>query len=111
MTTAAKTMFLTNAFSLNMLADPEGANIKVESLDMEDMGFLANKLTSAIGHQDTANVLSNILNTEIPVNRVNVTLEKGDKVIVAQFHGARLPEGATTLPEGATIRFWVVGLV
>jgi hypothetical protein len=38
-------------------------------------------------------------------NRVNVSLKPGDAAIVGQYIGPRLPEGATTLPEGATIKW------
>lgn len=59
-------------------------------------------LESAVGHQDTANVLG------VPMNRANVKLEKGDSVIVAQLQGGRLPEGSTTLPEGFSFKFLLV---
>lgn len=63
---------------------------------------------SAVGHADTAAVLSNLLGHEIPVQRVNVTLDEDIQLIVAQYRGPRLPEGATELPPGATIEFWQV---
>jgi hypothetical protein len=45
----------------------------------------------------------------VPTNRATVSLKKGDTVVVGQYRGSRLPEGATTLPEGATIQWlWVV---
>lgn len=56
-------------------------------------------LESAIGHADTAHVLG------FEPNRVNVKLGKGDSVIVAQLVGGRLPEGATTLPDGFAFKF------
>ena len=56
-------------------------------------------LVSAIGHQDTANVLG------VPMNRVNVSLSSGDVAYVAQIVGGRLPEGSTTLPDGFTFKF------
>lgn len=89
----ADTKFLLNAFSLQMLADfPTSVKItEVESLP--------SGLTSAIGHQDTANVLG------VPMNRQNVSLKKGDTAFVAQLVGGRLPEGSTTLPEGFAFKF------
>jgi len=68
-------------------------------------------LESAIGHADTANLLSKILERDIPTNRVSVTLNSGDNAIVAQYIGPRLPEGATQLPSGATIKFYHVKMV
>lgn len=56
-------------------------------------------LTSAIGHQDTANVLG------VTMNRCNVHLNKGDHAFIAQLQGGRLPEGSTTLPEGFSFKF------
>lgn len=67
-----------------------------------------NNCESCIGHADTAKVLSSILEMDIPTNRVTVQLRENEKCIVAQYIGPRLPEGATVLPEGATIKFFLV---
>ncbi|MDD4352598.1 MAG: DUF1874 domain-containing protein [Candidatus Gracilibacteria bacterium] len=66
------------------------------------------QLESVIGHADTAKVISNILDMNLPVNRANVKLEPGEKMIIAQYSGPRLPEGAITLPEGAKMDFIIV---
>lgn len=87
-----KKVFLLNAFSLQMLK--ENATVKFSEVDSLPEG-----LTSAIGHADTARVLG------VPMNRVNVTLQKGDVAFVAQLQGGRLPEGSTTLPEGYSFKF------
>lgn len=47
---------------------------------------------SCIGHQSTAILLSNILNQEIPMNRIQIKLNSGDKLIVFQVL-VRLEEG------------------
>lgn len=86
-------MYLLNAFSLQMISEFP-ANVKFEEVDT-----IPNGLVSAIGHQDTANVLG------VPMNRVNVSLSKGDVAYIAQLQGGRLPEGATTLPNGFTFKF------
>ncbi len=65
----------------------------------EEVDELPDGLISAIGHQDTANVLG------VPMNRVNVHLSKGDVAYVAQLQGGRLPEGSTTLPDGFSFKF------
>lgn len=98
--------FLTNAFSLNMLASLP-ASVRAEEVSREDAAALAAKATSAVGHADTAAVFSSVLGVPVPANRATVSLAKGDRVLVGQYRGPRLPEGATTLPEGATIQ-WVV---
>lgn len=84
---------LANAFSLQMLQDFP-VTIKVE-----EVAELPKGLESYIGHQDTANVLG------VEYRRENITLKKGDVLYVAQLMGGRLPEGATTLPEGFTFKF------
>lgn len=85
-------MYLLNAFSLQMVDVP--CNIIFTEVDELPSG-----LTSAIGHQDTANVLG------VPMNRINVHLDKGDVAYIAQLQGGRLPEGTTTLPDGFSFKF------
>lgn len=75
------------------------------SLD-ETKELLASGFESAVGHADTANVFAGVLELDVPTNRVTVSLEKGEVVVVGQYRGPRLPEGATTLPEGSTIQ-WI----
>lgn len=85
--------FLLNAFSLQMLSEFP------TQVTFEEVDQLPEGLTSAVGHQDTANVLG------VPMNRVNVSLSKGDVAYVAQLQGGRLPEGSTTLPDGFSFKF------
>lgn len=91
--------YLSNAFSLQMLTSAD-ADINVIEVDKDQIPF--NKLISTIGHQDIADLLG------VPVNRVNTKLGKDDVLYVAQYIGKRLPEGATSLPEGAAIKFFRV---
>lgn len=100
-------MLLGNAFSLQMLTENQVIKFTFISLD-EAKHILKDACTSVIGHQDLANVLTNMFGFEIPCNRVNNKLHTGDKMIVAQFMGGRLPEGAITLPAGAVIKFVLV---
>ena len=87
-----KETFLLNAFSLQMIDVPA-------SVTFEEVESLPEGLTSAIGHADTAAVLS------VPMNRINVKLNRGDVAYIAQLTGGRLPEGSTTLPEGFKFKF------
>lgn len=102
-------MYLCNAFSLQMLAQFP-ANVQINEVEIKDVIEIKEQLVSAIGHQDTANVLSSILGVPVPTARVNVALKSGDEILIAQYVGGRLPEGATTLPEGASFRFLVVSV-
>ena len=98
--------FLTNAFSIQMLS--ESATVKFEEIALEDIPA---DVVSAIGHADTAAVLSDLLGFEVPMNRTSVTLDTETELFVAQLMGGRLPEGATTLPEGFKFKFFRVKIV
>jgi len=63
---------------------------------------------SCVGHADTALLLSTMLNTPVSMRRVSTSLAYGDELLVAQYNGPRLPEGAKDLPEGAKIRWYLV---
>lgn len=111
-------LFITNAFSLGML---DGNSLWMDSriavrrlADDEARQLLAvcseagYRLVSGVGHADTANLFSNILGTGVPMNRISVDLTGLDLLLVGQYSGPRLPEGATSLPDGATIRWLTV---
>lgn len=93
--------YISNAFSLNMLSDPT-CYIKTRRIGSSEIPA---DVVSVIGHADTASVVSSILGRNIPANRINVVLNEDDVLYVAQYKGPRLPEGATALPEGASLEF------
>lgn len=98
-------MFIANAFSAQMIAGINNGvsmDVRFQPASTEDIAGIT---ASAVGHQDTANVLSKILGREVAVNRVDVKLDDGDSIIIAQVVGGRLPEGCTVLPEGVRIVF------
>jgi hypothetical protein len=98
---------LANAFSLQMLQDfPVDVHIEeVSASEVAEADWM-----SVIGHPDTAGVLTEMLGREVAFNRASVSLAKGDTLFVAQVVGGRLPEGATTLPEGFSMKFLKVTL-
>jgi len=63
---------------------------------------------SVVGHSDAAAVFSAVLVRPVAVNRVSVQLDHDVLLLIGQYIGPRLPEGATTLPEGARIEWWIV---
>ena len=101
-------MFLLNAFSLNMLAG--NADVHVREVSLDTARNLAKVCTSAVGHADTAAVFADVLGVPVPCNRVSVSLDHCATALVGQYSGPRLPEGATTLPEGAAVRWVIVGV-
>lgn len=102
-------MYLSNAFSLQMIETPATVTVT----EISDATFFneivptvnAGQIKSAIGHQDTANVLG------VPCDRCNINLKESDILYVAQIIGGRLPEGCTTLPEGFRFKFLKVVLI
>lgn len=84
-----------------------GINIHFEEIfDLEEIKEA--ETISAVGHPDTAAVISDLLGKEVPANRISISLEKGDVLYVAQLVGGRLPEGCKTLPEGFKMKFYKV---
>lgn len=98
--------FLTNAFSIQMLLEP--AIVRFEEITPEEIPA---DVMSAVGHADTANVLSDLLGFEVPMNRTSITLDTETELFVAQLIGGRLPEGSTSLPEGFQFKFFRVRIV
>ncbi len=99
--------YLANAFSLNMLAEFP-ATVEVRALAKAEAAELARDAESVVGHADTAAVFADELGLPVQANRVAVRLSRGDELVVGQYRGPRLPEGATKLPEGATITWLFV---
>lgn len=106
----AKTV-LANAFSLQMLNLDQVSTVNVSPLTVDQVkDLLSDGFVSAVGHADTATVLSDLLSLDVPVNRVSVSLSPDTTLVVAQLVGGRLPEGATKLPDGFHFKFVKVTL-
>lgn len=103
-----KKNYLANAFSIQMLSLDAPTTVSVTPVLPGD---IPEDAESCIGHADTAAVVSDILGRKVEMNRANVHLDQGDVLYVAQITGGRLPEGATTLPEGFSLKFLKVEVV
>jgi len=104
---------VTNAVSLNMLPpEVHSGGIIFRRLSISEAQRLvreADTVVSAIGHADTARLVGQQLGVELPPDRRSVQL--GDEyTLIAQYIGPRLPEGATELPQGARIEYFLVRL-
>jgi hypothetical protein len=76
-----------------------------EARDLMTGGF-----TSAVGHQGTAEIMSRLLGTEVPMNRVQVAMEPGDRAIVFRLL-TRLPEGVVLTAEELAALPFELGLL
>ena len=83
--------------------------VSVNFVEISDLKEIKEaEIISAVGHPDTAAVISDLLGKEVPANRISISLEKGDVLYVAQLLGGRLPEGCKSLPEGFQMKFYKV---
>ena len=77
------------------------------SLD-EAKTLLASQFISAVGHEGTAKLLSQLFNINIPFNRITVYMEPGD-VGLHFFLKSRLPEGVVLDEKQLkALDFWLV---
>lgn len=58
----------------------------------EAQDILKNGFVSGVGHQTTAEYLSELLSIDCPLNRVRITMQPGDSAVVLRLL-CRLPEG------------------
>lgn len=98
-------MKILNAFSLQMVDLPFSG--EADEITKEQVRELLKKakVESAVGHEQTAKILTNELGIGVAFNRVNIHLDHGEVAVIAQITGGRLPEGATTLPEGFGMKY------
>jgi len=109
------TIYLLNSLVIPINFDKyDRAIVGLKRVSIDEVKFLLthHPFVSAIGHQGTAQLLSQLLGIEIPVNRITVQLEDGDMVI-AFFLKQRLPEGAVLSKEELQkLDYWFIkGLV
>ncbi|MEM4068027.1 MAG: DUF1874 domain-containing protein [Candidatus Micrarchaeaceae archaeon] len=83
--------YLANAFSLSML-NSNNAIISIKEIEPNEIIYNLNQIESVIGHETTAQVISEILGIPISVNRSQIKLNKFDILYVFQLL-ERLPEG------------------
>jgi hypothetical protein len=98
------TTFISNAFALSMI--PDSATIRTRVVNLPAIAHKLANPVSIVGHADTAALFESMLGIPIAHNRATVTLTTKDQLYVGQMTGGRLPEGATTLPEGYEIK-WI----
>lgn len=100
--------FLNNAFSLSMLGPIDRATLHVSRLSLERARAVARDAISVVGHSTTRALFKAVLQREVACDRQSIILEPDDEVVVGQYSGPRLPEGATELPEGAKVDWFLV---
>mgnify|MGYP001770784863 CR=1 FL=1 len=82
--------YIGNAFSLSMIKPP--VTVRIEEITAKEFCQEAANSVSAIGHIATAELVSRLCGINIPANRINITLNKGDILFIVQLM-IRLEEG------------------
>jgi hypothetical protein len=108
-------MYIVNTITINMLSEqfrnrPEGGSIRYRSLSLSEARAIAQGgLTPAFGHEQSAPLVQAQLQAPEPIfARPTLRFDGPTQVLLAQYVGPRLPEGATELPEGAVIEYFLV---
>lgn len=102
-------MYVCNAFSLQMLGNRNSIAVTTPLTKDEARELVRTaSVVSAIGHADTAAKVSSDLGLSLQANRVSIKLLNGEKMLVAQFPGGRLPEGTTALSPGVELEYDLV---
>jgi hypothetical protein len=78
------------SFEYNAISLSDAKHIAFEA--MEPTIGTGDGILSAVGHQSTADILTELLETDIPVNRIQFAQEVGQEAIVFKLKG-RAPEG------------------
>jgi hypothetical protein len=84
-----KNFYLLNAFSPSMFADKESIGVYFQKLTVKEARDYFNhaqrrgyNIISAIGHEGTAKLLSQILDHEVPFDRKQISLSKSESGLI-----------------------------
>lgn len=111
-------IYVCNALALGMLDRevqrsfnpkiPRGITLEIaRSLVGKNSGT---EIIGAVGHADTARAIADALGLPLDMvhARISVKLGSSDYALIGAYTGPRLPEGATSLPRGAKLEWWIV---
>ena len=99
-------VYLTNAFSINMLSNFP-AELTVVKINKEEFcseledGLKYEEFVNAIGHDSTVNLVNKLCGTNLQKNRMEIKMVEGDKALIIQPM-QRLEEGKILSDEEIT---------
>jgi hypothetical protein len=79
-------------YILNTSVIPNEGTYSLHRTDLDTARFYAGTAISAIGHESTAQLISQVLGINIPANRTAIEMEPGDYAVVFKLN-QRPPEG------------------
>lgn len=94
--------YVGDSLSLNMFYKPIELDIHVSRISGIKFRDETRDAYSIFGHKGLAELLGYVYNP------ISVELKNDDVLYVAQYIEDELPEGATTIPDGAKIEYYVV---
>ena len=98
-------------YVLNAPVITDYGKYEFEPLSVEEAKeLLSGGFVSAVGHEATANALSELLGIEIPVNRIQIKMKTGDMAVVFRVL-TRLPEGKVLTRAELEKIPWELGLL
>lgn len=107
-------VYISNAFSFNMIAASLGEEFDMECtvLNGSDVktfldSSVGQKVVSMSG-QATCDLFKLKTGVNISADRNNITLVHNDVILVMQYNGPRLEEGLTDMPKGGNLKFYAV---
>ena len=105
--------FITSVFSMNMLESPQiGHQFKIYAWKISAESakdFVESEAPkSVIPNAAFATIISADLDVDVLCNRETVKLRGGDTMLLCQYSGPRLQSGASELPNGAQIDYFVL---
>ena len=104
------TTYIATTFSPAMLGKGVNASVREISLVEAKKEMRKNDWISAVGHENTANVLTALLGCEVKFSRMNLTLRPGDSVlcIIPNFRASESREFSREEVEAAGYRCFLI---
>lgn len=103
---------LCNSIAMGMLASNIAHTVQMTPInESQAYEYLKEGFVQAVGHPATASILSERLGLVVEANRMNVRLEPGDHLIIAQVVVPRLEEGQVLTHEQVVslpIQWWSI---
>ncbi len=85
--------YILNSLIVPLARDVRAAQVLIEKVPVEKAKeFVDDSFVSAVGHEATAKLLTELLGADIPLNRVAIEMRPGDQALHFVLR-QRLPEG------------------
>ena len=103
-------IYLSTGLSIGMFLEAKMINLTILSVPKETVRRMlkANPCKTVIRNEILRWVLEDELEVELDPSRDAISLEVGDRLILAQYRGPRLRKYTNRLPMGATISWYLV---